>query len=300
MPPRTATRGTPARTGGGGGGGLLAKLAQRKQNVAAATAATLDDTNDADTPAAMPKKALKSAHVPARRATAVKQSVASSAVASAAPTAVAAVAPSNDDVDAASEEQSESESESDSDSSSSSESAPSSAYESSEDEIAADGTRSYRVFLCPIPSSCADAHTSQSSTLPPLDPYAVPPSPPCPHSDAISSVFTSALSKRFAEFGTILSVDIRSKQGFECKEEEKGVKKVAKGMLACRECLACPECREYSQKHFAYVNIRATHENVNRLLLAFNRTKWRGEFVRVEVAKPEYPVRSVKERQLMK
>jgi len=232
-----------------------------------------------------------------------------------------------------------SESESDSDSTASSDSAssissdsasssPTSPYVTSEDETEAGGVRQYRVFLCPVPASCAKGHAhtqhdDRSSVskkpvpgIPPFDPFAPPPPPPTPCSSSVVAAFRSSLMPRLEQFGQVINIDIQSKTGFIVPDTDDHTTRshtpkssdsqplpslrIPKGMRACRDCLACQRCRPYCVRHFAYVDIKTTKEQVTQLLSAFNRSKWRGEHVRAELASPDCVLRARQERRLMK
>lgn len=248
---------------GGASRALLAKLTARKQLIQQSTTNKAEGENkDASTN----KDESVNITLAATAASSVRAPVVSAASAASSAAAIATPAAATMEESDSSDEKSDSDSSEYSSSSSSS--AASSPYVSSEDDADEEGARQYRVFLCPIPAPCAEAHShadcKSSKPLPPLDPYVVPPSTPSPCAAAIAAHFTSSLTRRFAEFGSVKSVDVRSKAGVPCNDEDRGVKKVAKGMIACRECLSCARCREHQQRHFAYVNIRTTQEKLVR------------------------------------
>jgi hypothetical protein len=64
----------------------------------------------------------------------------------------------------------------------------------------------------------------------------------------------------------VVGVDVRSKTGFAVEEDEIQLRRhaVPKGMRACRECMECPACRVHQQRHWAYVDMRTTPEQVVR------------------------------------
>ena len=310
MPPRSA---------------LLAKLAARKQGIekAAAAAAARPAHTDAtaatataDAAAANGTAAATTAAAPKRVVQARKQAAArtAAAVAAAPPAALPAATTASDEENAS---ESESESSSEEESSSSSES---SAYSSSEDEVDAEGRRNYRIFVCPMPASCASAHSKPSkaaaakakttataaAAVAVKEPFALPPPTPSPCAAAIHSLYAATLRERFGGFGEVVAVDVRSKVGFApiaaaagstAAEGAPAVERtVPLGMKACPDCLACPHCSAHEQFHYAFLTLHTTAPQLDSMLKAFRGAKFRGEMVRVERAKMDFKPRMIDER----
>lgn len=155
----------------------------------------------------------------------------------------------------------------------------------------------FRLFVCPIPASCAAGHSAADASNKHTSNWDEDDSSdedesqeregPVRVCDGVNSLLETQLRQRFEGFAQVSSIELVHKRGVPASSSSSlpltpsadtisdptarihaqppSVPASVSALQSCTECSACPHCCRYDVRHFAYVDIIATPQAVVRI-----------------------------------